>query len=172
MESPSPGISLPASTFVHLRAALTESCGEREAVQALRTAGFEAGAPIADLLATEAEAAAGTFWTRLRAHFEHSGWGSLTHTAPHPGVELLSSGDWNEADAASGGPGASCGFTTGLLSRVLSTVASAPVSVLEIECRSRGDERCAFAIGSEATLHRLYGHLVEDEALDEALAGL
>ncbi|MBT8336320.1 MAG: 4-vinyl reductase, partial [Gemmatimonadetes bacterium] len=169
MESPSPGISLPASTFVHLRAALTDVCGQRRAIQALQAAGFAAGESIAALLVTDAEAAAGTFWRRLGAHFEHSGWASLHHAAPHPGVEVLSSPDWPEADTATGGPGASCAFTTGLLSRILSTVASAPVSVLEIECRSRGDGRCAFAIGSEDTLHRLYGHLVEDGALDEVL---
>jgi len=41
-----------------------------------------------------------------------------------------------------------------------------------VSCRAQGDERCAFAFGSAATVHDLYGLLLDGRALPSALAAL
>ena len=54
----------------------------------------------------------------------------------------------------------------------LSGAAGGPVAVLEVTCRTRGDDGCTFAFGSAATIHDLYGLLLEGQDLDSALASL
>ncbi len=85
---------------------------------------------------------------------------------------LLSSSDWAEASVDEIDPDASCCFSTGFLSGLLSQLAGGPVAVLEVECRTRGEAACRFAFGSEGAIHDLYGHLIEGGDLDGALASL
>jgi hypothetical protein len=59
-----------------------------------------------------------------------------------------------------------------MLSALLSGAAGGPVAVLEVTCRTKGDDRCTFAFGSAATVHDLYGLLLEGQALEAALAAL
>jgi hypothetical protein len=59
-----------------------------------------------------------------------------------------------------------------MLSALLSEVAGGPVAVLEVTCRTKGDERCTFAFGSAPTVHDLYGLLLDGQDLDSALAAL
>ena len=51
-------------------------------------------------------------------------------------------------------------------------MAGGPVAVLEVTCRTRGDDACAFAFGSEGAVHELYGKLLEGADLDGALDAL
>jgi hypothetical protein len=51
-------------------------------------------------------------------------------------------------------------------------VAGSPVAVLEVSCRTRGDDRCSFLFGSEQAIHDVYGLLLEGDSLDDALATL
>ncbi len=48
-------------------------------------------------------------------------------------------------------------------------MADAPLGVLEVMCRARGDEECVFAFGSETRVHDLYGELLEGRDLAGAL---
>jgi hypothetical protein len=67
---------------------------------------------------------------------------------------------------------ASCCFSTGFLSGLLSELAGGPVAVLEIGCRTRGADACRFAFGSEQVIHDLYGRLLDGADFDGALAAL
>lgn len=67
---------------------------------------------------------------------------------------------------------ASCSFSTGFLSGMLTSLAGGPIAVLEVSCRARGDGHCSFAFGNASAIHDLYGKLVEGAELSGALASL
>jgi hypothetical protein len=79
------------------------------------------------------------------------GWGSLTVTPLGDSALLLESGDWAEADPQ-GGAGAGCHFTCGCLAAFLTGQAGGPIGVLEVECRTAGQDACRFLAGAESTL--------------------
>jgi hypothetical protein len=170
-------IVVPISVFCVLRRELEKEVGMLPAVQALHHAGFAAGQEALDGLTDAAgdglaDLSASTFWARLAAYFQKRGWGTAAHESPHPGVGLLAAEDWAEAVTDTVDPEASCSFSTGFLSGLLSGVAGEPVAVLEVACRSRGDDACRFAFGSADVVQDLYGHLLEGAELPRALAEL
>jgi len=171
-------IAVPVSMFGLLRAELEKEAGTLPTVHALHHAGYAAGAAAAGSLAGNGDGGAPSlgqdaFWSRLSEFFDKRGWGTLRHERPHPAVGVLVSADWAEASEAQSGPEASCHFSTGFLSGILSELAGGPVAVLEVGCRMRGEAACRFAFGSESAIHVLYGRLLEhDVDLEEALAGL
>jgi predicted hydrocarbon binding protein len=171
-------VAIPPEALVALRRALHEEAGALPAIHALRSAGYAAGSTLADLFAGEVEGGdpgaldRSTYFDRLRRFLEARGWGTLHHTAPHPGVGLISSSDWAEATQDGDEDEPSCAFSSGMLSALLSRTAGAPVAVLQVGCRSRGDEDCSFAFGSEAAVDELFRLLEEHHDLDAALAGL
>jgi predicted hydrocarbon binding protein len=175
MESSTPReVALPARGLSELRRSLREEVGPVASVQALHAAGYAAGEDLYNgfLRSSPDEILAlGTdrFWRQLRRYFRQKGWGELWHEAAHPGVGLLGSEDWAEAEADTESQ-PSCAFSAGLLSHFLTLAAGGPVAVLEVECVSRGGDRCAFAFGAEATIQELYGQLLEGSSMDEALA--
>ncbi len=169
-------IVVPATLFGDLRAALDKEAGPLVAVHILHAAGYASGvaaapalrtSPDEDLLALPQD----MFWTRLATFFARRGWGSLTHEPAHQAVGFLTSPDWAEG-AVPRGDDASCSFTAGFLSGMLSTLAGGPVAVLEISCRARGDERCSFAFGNALVIHDLYGKLLQGSDVPSALASL
>lgn len=167
-------ITLPAECFSTLRRELVQQVGAPVAVGALHLAGYRAGEAWAGTLeevdpSVHRDAPGTTFWSRLEDHLRRRGWGALRHDTSHPGVGLLTASDWAEALGADADPEGGCSFSTGLLSGILSRLAGGPVAVLEVRCRTRGDEECAFAFGSEAAIHDLYGRLLEGVALADAL---
>lgn len=168
-------IAIPATAFGSLRAHLEKEAGALPTVHALHHAGYAAGVAAAPSLTGHLEAGAvpeDAFWARIADFFGKRGWGSLRHTRSHPAVGLLSSTDWAESTAGEGGPDASCHFSAGFLSGLLTELAGGPVAVLEVQCRSRGGSACQFVFGSEGAIHELYGRLLEDDNLDGALAAL
>ena len=170
-------VAIPVAGLTALRRSLQQEAGPLPAVHALHAAGFSAGEAIWDALkrgpgrdATDLDQDG--FFGRLSGALGRRGWGSLVHRTPHPGVGLLVTSDWAEALAGSGERQPSCTFSSGMLSAILSGAAGGPVAVLEVTCRTRGDDRCTFAFGSAATIHDLYGLLLEGQDLDSALASL
>jgi hypothetical protein len=167
-------IAIPATAFVSLRVHLEKEAGPLPTVHALQHAGYAAGTAAAPALVavdpgTMGEAA---FWTKLSDFFGKRGWGSLRHARPHAAVGVLTSGDWAEASDGGGDADASCHFSAGYLSGLLTELAGGPVAVLEVGCRSRGGDTCQFVFGSESAIHELYGKLLEDDDLDRALGAL
>lgn len=176
MESHPREVSVPAEAFDHLRAALVQEAGETAGVHALHAAGFSTGESVYDLFAPgddveTTQLATGAFWSRVTAFFRDRGWGELVHESRHPGVSVLASPDWAEAEDR-GGSHPTCAFTSGILSYLLTRAAGGPVAVLETSCRARGDARCEFAFGSERTIQELYAALLDGASLDDALARL
>lgn len=168
-------ITVPVSMFGSLRSELEKEAGTLPTVHALHHAGYATGVAAAGSLGGSSDVhglGEGAFWSRLTDFFGKRGWGTLRHEQLHRAVGLLSSQDWAEASVAEGGPEASCHFSTGFLSGILSELAGGPVAVLEVACRMRGESACRFAFGSEGAIHELYGRLLEDADLDGALAAL
>lgn len=83
------------------------------------------------------------------------GWGSVAVAPVADRAVLFSSPDWTEAE-----PGKtehpSCYFTCGCLAAFLTAQAGAALAVLEVECRSSGDDQCRFLAGSAGTLASVY----------------
>lgn len=170
-------VAMPAIGLAALRRQLEREAGALVAIHALHAAGYGAGEALWEMLrkgpARElAELDEETFWERLAAVLGRRGWGTITHRPAHPGVGLLASSDWAEALGGGDEEQPSCSFSTGLLSGLLSGAAGGPVAVLEVSCRATGDERCTFAFGSAATVHDLYGLLLDGRPLESALASL
>jgi len=169
-------VALPASALAAIRRSLRSEAGPLATIHALHAAGYDAGevvhASFARVLGTPPEETSERrFWSCLEEFLARRGWGTLVHHAAHPGLGVLSSPDWAEAGQATESQPA-CAFTTGLLSHLLTRAAGGPVAVLEVSCRARGDDRCTFAFGSEATVHDLYGLLLDGADLDTAMRGL
>jgi predicted hydrocarbon binding protein len=171
-------VAIPPEALAALRRALHEKAGALSAVHALRSAGYTAGVTFADDFAGEVQGGdsasldRATYFERLGGFLEDRGWGMLHHSAPHPGVGLISSRDWAEATEDGDEDQPSCAFSSGMLSALLSRAAGAPVTVLQVGCRSRGDEACSFAFGSEAAVDELFRLLSEGRDLEAALAEL
>ncbi len=170
-------VAVPVSVFEALRSEFEKDAGTLRTVRAMQHAGYEAGLAAAAALHREAGGDAfalstSSFWSNLSAHFEKRGWGSLAHRAPHAAVSTLTSTDWAESATGVTGPEGACSFSAGILSGLLSHLAGGAVAVLEVSCRSRGDDACSFAFGSETAIHDLYGHLLEDADLERALRAL
>jgi hypothetical protein len=169
-------VALPASAFVALARALRMQGGPLAAIHGLHAAGYAAGESLSDLLLQSAhkqgpDLPEREFWRSLSRFLARKGWGTLTHRAPHPGVGLLISRDWAESDGNETSQ-PSCAFSVGLLSHLLTRVANGPVAVLEVSCRAAGRDTCTFAFGSEATIHDLYGLLLDGRGMEQALAEL
>jgi hypothetical protein len=167
-------IAVPVSVFGSLRSELAKEAGTLPTVHALHNAGYQAGTEAAAALASDGKTALGkdAFWVKLSDFFGARGWGTLRFDPTHEAVGLLTSSDWAEAGDGSQEPDASCFFSTGFLSGLLSELAGGPVAVLEVGCRTRGQDRCSFAFGSEAAIHDLYGRMLDGEDLQGALAAL
>jgi len=104
----------------------------------------------------------------LSAFFEAHGWGHLT-TTPLPGGALaLDSTDWAESE-----PGTAespmCFFSAGMLADFLGRLTGETVSVMEVECRSKGDGRCRFLSAMPQTLERVYTAMTEGKSYEEGL---
>jgi len=147
-----------------------------EAAQALglQSAGYAAGAEVfANLGGSFSEptvnAMERSYWRSLSRRLSERGYGSFSANTTHPGAGLLTRRAPPEADVI---PelGIGCAFTTGLLASVLTRTAGAPVAVLEVRCRTRGDGTCVFAFGSENTIGRLYATILDGKPVEHALA--
>jgi predicted hydrocarbon binding protein len=169
-----PELAIPVASLSALRQALTAETGPDAAASALRAAGHAAGDAWYPQISSgeDGDISETTFWRRLNQLFGSRGWGSLTHSAVHPGVGALDAGDWVEAQPEAGESRPSCFFTTGLLANLLGNVAGSDVAVMEVECRSAGAERCRFLFGSADALNALYDRVSSGDAVDTALSEL
>lgn len=170
-------VAVPVAVFGSLRAELEKEAGTLPTVHALHSAGYTTGASAAASFQGSDERDPGAlpqeaFWAELADFFARRGWGTLVHEQPHRAIGILSSTDWAEASDGEIDEDASCHFSAGFLSGLLSELAGGRVAVLEVGCRTRGANACRFAFGSEAAIHELYGYLLEDEDLERALAAL
>lgn len=170
-------MAVPSAALGALRRALSDELGDDVAARVLRNAGHDAGDAFFQILAADTPSGlsgldATSFWRRFAQLFSSRGWGSLRHTDVHPGVAILEASDWSEANATGVDARPACYFTTGLLANVLGKVAGGDVSVMEVECRSRGDAQCKFMFGSPETLRGVYEHLLNGQTTEDAVSQL
>jgi len=104
----------------------------------------------------------------LSEFFTTSGWGTVTMSPVGTGALALDSGDWAEAE-----PGTSqtpmCFFSAGMLADFLGRLSDETISVMEVECRSRGDERCRFLSATPEVLEKVYNEMTAGRTYAEAL---
>jgi predicted hydrocarbon binding protein len=174
VEAEARNVTVPAEVLLHLRHAIRREAGALGAVHALHDAGFAAGEAFFEAFAREvgsdpASLPAARFWRELDRFFESWGWGKLAQERIHPAFGVLLAREWGESDPDSRESQPGCAFSAGVLAHMLGRVAAGPIAVLEVACRTRGDETCSFLIGSEGAIHEIYGHLLDGDALDSAL---
>ena len=169
-------VALPAAALVALRRTLTAEVGADAAARALEEAGCAAGRALHPALLPDGgdapELPLADLVDRLDRLMASRGWGRLRHVDAHPGAGELVADAWMEADPSGDAARPTCFFTTGLLAGLLSGVAGAEVSVLEVGCRSAGSQRCRFLFGAPDTLSAVHERMAEGRDADAALAAL
>ena len=158
-------ITVPAYIFSALRNELGNISGKRSSSKLLQKIGYRTGSSASTVfkegLDSEVlETMQSTFWAHLCDFFSCRGWGKLVVDSDHPKLGFLTSNDWAEAMTDEADRNASCCFSTGFISGLLSEIAGSPVAVLEAKCRARGDKACNFAFGAEQAVRELYGQLL------------
>jgi len=158
-------ITMPAWTFSALRDELGKISDKHSSTTLLQKVGYRSGISSSavfkeGLNSAVLETMQSTFWTHLCDFFSCRGWGTLVVDLDHPGLGFLTSNDWAEAMTAEVDRNASCCFSTGFISGLLSEIVGSPVAVLESKCRARGDRACEFAFGAEQAVRELYSQLI------------
>jgi predicted hydrocarbon binding protein len=181
MTNRAPLLRISAATLPALHRAIASGREAADAARLARQFGFESGPAFYEALQAWSAEEAGTsldalppeqFWEMVATFFSSLGWGELTHERPHPGLVSLRSPDWAEAQPGSGARHPGCHVTTGVLADLLARVAGTDLAVMEVECRSRGDEHCRFLIGGVEALGTLYEELRQGHSLDDAIERL
>ena len=145
-------VAVPVDFFTALRKAV-ESPEPGVTIEAVRDAGYHAGQALyesyAAWLGERGETAPESlddarFASLTGEFFSDFGWGQLRFTSLSDAVIAIDSNDWAEADGYGGG----CHVSTGLFAGFFGRLASAPIAVLEVQCRASGDANCRFLLGS------------------------
>src|SRR6266576_2118823 len=107
--------------------------------------------------------------TARRTPFNRAtGWRSVSVAPLGNAALVVDSSDWAEA-----APGSAqepmCFFSSGMLADFFGRLSGEPVAVMEVECRSRNDERCRFLSASPDTLNVVYEQMKEGRGYEEAL---
>ena len=178
--APSQLVAFPRQSLAALRAALLRDVGGNFATY-LQEAGFAGGeavyaafgawlaarhAPAPDALGVDA------FQEHAAQFFREMGWGGMTVSSLDSVAATIDSPDWAEADPASAMPYPACYYSMGLLSDFFGRTADAPLAVLEVECRSSGQQRCRFLVGSGEVMLKLYERMADGVGYMEAVREL
>jgi predicted hydrocarbon binding protein len=144
-----------------------------QVVTILQEAGYAAGEGLYKAFAavnSPADLDADLLAPTLSEFFTSSGWGTVTLSPVGTGALALDSGDWAEAE-----PGTSqtpmCFFSAGMLADFLGRLSDETIAVMEVECRSRGDERCRFLSATPGVLEKVYNEMTQGRSYAEALGG-
>jgi uncharacterized protein len=171
-------VALTRASLAALRAALVRDAGPAAATY-LQEAGYAGGealfASFSAWLRDQGEGApedldVPTFERHASEYFRDAGWGTLTIGTLREAVATLDSADWGEADPGSALDHPACHLTTGMFADFFGRIADHPVAVLEVECRSAGDARCRFLIGSSDVMGQVYDEMGRGTAYPAAVA--
>jgi predicted hydrocarbon binding protein len=181
MTNRAPLLRISAAVLPALHRAIAEGRDAGEAARLARQFGFESGSAFYEALAQWSADEAGAaldelaperFWEMVATFFSTLGWGEMSFERLHPGLAVLQSHDWAESQPESGARHPSCHITTGILAELLRRVAGTDLAVLEVSCRSRGDELCRFLIGGAETLEEVYQKIRAGTSLENAIEQL
>lgn len=172
--------AITRDTLTALRTALMRDTGAAAAGY-LQEAGYAGGEALFDAfrrwLAERGKGAPetlsmGLFQREAADFFRHAGWGSLALGALDDAVATLDSDDWGEADPNVGAELPSCHLSSGMFADFFGRLADAPLAVMEVECRSRGDGRCRFLLGSTDVMQRVYEGMAGGEEYSQVVKAL
>ena len=104
----------------------------------------------------------------LNRFFTETGWGSVSLSELVPQVLALDSPDWSEAHRE-GSQFPSCHFSCGALSDFFTRLGTARAAVMEVECRSRGEDQCRFLVGSPEMLTYVYERMASGMGYQDAV---
>lgn len=107
----------------------------------------------------------------LAGYFREAGWGAVSVDTVARGLLALDSADWAEGHPRDATV-PSCHFSCGMLSDFFTRLGGYPAAVMEVECRSRGEARCRFLMGSPDLLTWMYEGIVAGISHDQLLATL
>ena len=174
------GLRLGRRVIHQLRASLERDAGLQAATH-LQEAGFAGGEELytvfAEWLRKEknvdppSELDVQFLGEVLSDFFVEQGWGRLNVMPLGEAVLALDSEDWAEALDQPQGEYPSCHLSCGLLADFMGRVSQGQVAVMEVECRSRGDQKCRFLAGAPETLGVLYERMSQGSGYVEAIAG-
>ena len=165
MTAPLPGIlrQLHASLATH---------APEQAITILQEAGYAAGEGLYKAFTAvnnPADLDADLLAPTLSEFFTSGGWGAVAVTPVGTGALAIDSSDWAEAE-----PGTSetpmCFFSAGMLADFLGRLSEETVAVMEVECRSKGDQRCRFLSATPAVLEKVYTEMTQGRSYEDALA--
>lgn len=172
------GFTIAPASLHRLRRAL-DAAGPATAARTLHEAGFATGEALgarwrnrlAEQTGLDEAGQLDTRWfgPLLDDMCVDLGWGSLTVSELGDQAVLLETGDWAEASPETAETPA-CHFTAGALAAFLTGLAAAPIAVLEVECRSSGNEACRFLAGSQEMLAVAWDLMVAGGDWREAFA--
>lgn len=161
-----------------LRTALQQDLGENAATR-LHQAGHAAGADIYACFLRWLKASAGLddpgsidanqMGTVLSDFFLTLGWGRVRMERVGSGGIAFDTDDWAEADPAAHAPVPCCHLSAGLLAGFMGCLSQQDVSVMEVECRSAGQPRCRFLLGTPQVLEAVYNALSEGRDYSTAI---
>ena len=164
-------ISLVASSLVAVSPRALYALRDRVGAQALQEAGYAAGEGTYKAFAAwlpgvagvddPKELAAPRLAEVLSRFFSSLGWGTVEVETLGDATFAVDSMNWPEAQPDAGLQYPSCSFTSGLLADFMTRIAEAGLAVMEVECRTRGDQRCRWLVGSPETLTALYEHMAQ-----------
>ena len=164
-------VGIGRKALIATRRTLLQDLGER-GMERLQEIGCAAGEEVYDSfcqwlpnfagVASADELDASTFEEVLSEFFTGIGWGGVAIERLGSNGLSIASSNWAEADPTEGSEYPSCYFSSGLFADFLTRMAGGnAISIMEVECRSRGDEQCRFFAGAPSTLDAVYNALAE-----------
>ena len=171
------GLTVGRGALRQLHASLLRDAADH-AIAILQEAGFAAGQGVFQAfcawlpgqlgVARPDEVDAAQMNDVLSAFFLAIGWGAVSVAPLGNAALVVDSTDWVEAD-----PGSAdipmCYFSSGMLSDFLGRLSGEPVAVMEVECRSRNDERCRFLSAAPETQNVVNEQMTQGRTYDEVL---
>lgn len=106
----------------------------------------------------------------LAGFFAEAGWGTVVISELTPAVLALDGAQWSEAQVQ-GAEYPSCHFSCGFLADFFTRLGGSRAAVMEVECGSRGEDRCRFLVGSPDMLTYLYERMTSGMSYQEAVSG-
>jgi predicted hydrocarbon binding protein len=170
-------IGVPRDSIVALRTVLFRS-DSAAAASSLYEAGYAGGGALHDAfvrwcrwkkLPVAENMAMSEFAQHASGFFSELGMGALDVGTLHDAALTLDSANWSEAEPSTGMQFPGCYLSAGMLTEFLGRLAGSPVTVLEVECRSMGAQRCRFLVGSAETMQQVYEAMAQGTAYETVL---
>jgi len=172
------GVIVGKRALHHMRAVLERETGAQAALL-LREIGFATGAGLWEAFEqwarehyhvdTPSSLDSVFLAEALSGFFGEAGWGAVTMTELTPAVVALDMVQWAEVDAH-GAEYPSCHFSSGMLADFFTRMGGSQAAVMEVECASRGENRCRFLVGSPDMLTYVYERMTTGMSYAQALA--